>query len=41
MVITHNAALAEAADRIVRLRSGQIVEIHDNPTPTPPEEIVW
>jgi putative ABC transport system ATP-binding protein len=41
MVITHNAALAEAADRIVRLRSGQIVEIHDNPMPTPPEEIVW
>ena len=41
MVITHNAALAEAADRVVRLRSGQIVEIHDNPTPKPPEEIVW
>jgi putative ABC transport system ATP-binding protein len=41
MVITHNAALAEAADRVVRLRSGQIVEIHDNPEPKPPEEIVW
>ena len=41
MVITHNAALAEAADRVVRLRSGQIVEIHANPTPKPPEEIVW
>jgi putative ABC transport system ATP-binding protein len=41
MVITHNAALAEAADRVVRLRSGQIVEIHDNPVPKPPEEIVW
>jgi putative ABC transport system ATP-binding protein len=41
MVITHNAALAEAADRVVRLRSGQIVEIHDNPQPKPPEEIVW
>src|SRR5262245_41818604 len=41
MVITHNAALADAADRVVRLRSGEIVEIHDNPTPKPPEEIVW
>src|SRR5215468_9272130 len=41
MLITHNAALAEAADRVVRLRSGQIVEIHDNPHPRPPEEIVW
>jgi putative ABC transport system ATP-binding protein len=41
MLITHNAALADAADRVVRLRSGQIVEVHDNPHPTPPEEIVW
>jgi putative ABC transport system ATP-binding protein len=41
MVITHNAALAEAADRIVRLRSGEIVEIHANTAPKPPEEIVW
>ena len=31
MLITHNAALADAADRVVRLRSGQIVEMHDNP----------
>jgi putative ABC transport system ATP-binding protein len=41
MVITHNGALAGAADRIVRLRSGEIVETHDNESPTPPEEIVW
>ena len=41
MLITHNAALADAADRVVRLRSGEIVEIHDNPNPTPPEEIAW
>jgi putative ABC transport system ATP-binding protein len=41
LVITHNAAIADVADRIVRLRSGQIVEIHDNPQPVPPEQIVW
>jgi putative ABC transport system ATP-binding protein len=41
MVITHNGALADAADRVVRLRSGEIVETHDNLEPTPPEEIVW
>jgi putative ABC transport system ATP-binding protein len=41
MLITHNAALADAADRVVRLRSGEIVEIHGNPHPKPPEEIVW
>jgi len=41
VLITHNAALAQAADRVVRLRSGQIVELHENPQPLPPEEIVW
>jgi putative ABC transport system ATP-binding protein len=41
MVITHNAAIADVADRIVRLRSGQIVELIDNDEPKPPEEIVW
>ena len=33
VLITHNAAIAQAADRVVRLRSGQIVEVHDNPQP--------
>jgi putative ABC transport system ATP-binding protein len=41
VLITHNAAIAQAADRVVRLRSGQIVEMHANPAPVPPEEISW
>jgi len=41
VLITHNAAIAAAADRVVRLRSGQIVEVRENPSPTPPEEITW
>jgi putative ABC transport system ATP-binding protein len=41
VLITHNGALARAADRIVRLRSGQIVETAVNEQPIPPEEIVW
>jgi putative ABC transport system ATP-binding protein len=41
ILITHNAAIAQVADRIVRLRSGQIVEVHTNPRPLPPEEVVW
>jgi putative ABC transport system ATP-binding protein len=41
VLITHNGAIAPAADRVVRLRSGQIVEAHDNPRPVPPEEISW
>ncbi|MGQ9576709.1 MAG: ABC transporter ATP-binding protein [Thermoguttaceae bacterium] len=39
--ITHNAAIAAAADRVVRLRSGQVVEVRSNPAPVPPEEITW
>jgi putative ABC transport system ATP-binding protein len=41
MIITHNGALAEAADRVIRLRSGEIVEVHGNPSPKPPEDVVW
>jgi len=41
LIITHNAAIAEVADRVIRLRSGEVVEVHDNPRPTPPEEIIW
>ncbi len=41
LIITHNAAIAEAADRVIRMRSGDVVEVHTNPHPRPPEEIVW
>jgi len=41
LVITHNGAIAPAADRVIRLRSGEIFEIHDNPQPQSPEEISW
>lgn len=41
VIITHNSAIAPIADRVVRLRSGSIVEVHENPTPKQPEEIVW
>ncbi len=41
LVITHNAAIAEAADRVVRIRSGEIIDLHENAEPRPPEEIIW
>jgi putative ABC transport system ATP-binding protein len=41
LLITHNGAIAPMADRVVRLRSGQVVEVHPNPTPALPEEISW
>ncbi len=41
VIITHNSALAQAADRVIRLRSGQVVEVKSNARPVPPEDIVW
>lgn len=41
VVITHNSALAEVADRVVHLRSGQVTEVTVNDHPREPEEITW
>jgi len=40
-VITHNAAIAAMADRVVRLRSGQITEIERNAKRAKPSELQW
>lgn len=41
VIITHNVAIAHMADRVVRLRSGEIVEDRVNLEPIPAERIVW
>jgi putative ABC transport system ATP-binding protein len=41
VVITHNQALGQIADRVVRLRSGEIAELHANATRVSPEEVTW
>ncbi|MFW5896777.1 MAG: ABC transporter ATP-binding protein, partial [Bacillota bacterium] len=41
IIITHNLPVAEMGDQVFRMRSGQIVEIRENPNPKPAEEIVW
>jgi putative ABC transport system ATP-binding protein len=40
-VITHNAAIAQMADRVVRLRSGEIVEIQENTSKASPADLTW
>ena len=40
-VITHNAAIGGMADRVVRLRSGRIVEIIAHPVRMRPDELEW
>jgi putative ABC transport system ATP-binding protein len=41
VIITHNLAIGQIADRVLRMRSGEIVEAHVNTSPVSPEEIVW
>jgi putative ABC transport system ATP-binding protein len=40
-VITHNAAIAAMADRVVRLRSGEIVEVRANAARARPADLQW
>lgn len=40
-VITHNAAIADMADRVVRLRSGEIVEIRQHAAKKSPSDLSW
>ena len=40
-VITHNAAIAAMGDRVIRLRSGRIVETRGNDRRARPDELTW
>ena len=40
-VITHNAAIAAMADRVIRLRSGRIVETRKNAARAAPSDLEW
>lgn len=41
VLITHNSALAPMADRLIRFRSGKVVEMTCNEHPVPVTEIEW
>ena len=41
VVITHNAAIAAMADRVIRISSGEIVEVRRNETKLSPSELSW
>jgi putative ABC transport system ATP-binding protein len=40
-IITHNAAIAAMADRVIRMSSGIIVEEHRNVTKASPADLAW
>ncbi len=41
LLVTHNTAIGDMADRVVRMRSGEILEIRLNPSPIDPQELRW
>jgi putative ABC transport system ATP-binding protein len=41
IVITHNAAIADMADRVIHLSDGHILEIHTNRERRPVNSLVW
>jgi len=40
-IITHNAAIADMADRVLRMRSGEIASIQRNEKKLAPSELIW
>ena len=41
ILITHNSAIAPMADRLIRFKSGKVVEMTTNSKPTPIVDIEW
>lgn len=41
ILATHNNAISRMSHKILRLRSGELVEYVDNPLPVPAEEVSW
>ena len=41
IIVTHNALIAEIADRVIRLKNGQIDSINVNKHPKNIDEVVW
>ena len=41
VIVTHNAALADMADRLIRFKSGRVTEMTRNPNPVPIAQIEW
>ena len=41
LIVTHNAVTANIADRVIRLRDGEVISQDLNPTPADPEQLDW
>jgi putative ABC transport system ATP-binding protein len=41
IIVTHNAALAEAADKVIKMKNGRVQEVIINENPKPVKEVNW
>jgi putative ABC transport system ATP-binding protein len=41
VIVTHNAVIADIADRVVRFSNGAVADVRDNPTKRAPRELAW
>jgi len=41
LIVTHNAVTAQIADRVIRLRDGQVIAVDTNASPADPEQLNW
>lgn len=41
LIVTHNASLAEAADRVIKVKNGKIIDVQVNEYPVDIKEVEW
>lgn len=41
VIVTHNADIAQCADKVIRMKNGKIREIKNNERPIPVKEVAW
>lgn len=41
IVVTHNAAIAKAANKVIHLKDGKVMKVQINETPVPMNEVAW
>lgn len=41
IIVTHNADIAQCADKVIRMKNGKIREIKNNEHPVPIKEVAW
>jgi putative ABC transport system ATP-binding protein len=41
LIVTHNAVVADIADRVVRFSNGTVVDVKENATKRAPRDLAW